>query len=136
MTEKEFEEEGREMWEKLKSDEYAKNVNETFEAAMWAGSSPKPKAKATPKQLPPAPLINEVQRLEIKRMIVNSQRVVRTCQAEQEKWIKKEQYFKANEVRVAGICHQSFIDRLSRILRGEPAFDFNIQLSEETISIS
>ena len=37
-------------------------------------------------------------------------------------FVETQQYFKANEVRVLGILHKSFADRLQKILNGQDPF--------------
>lgn len=71
-------------------------------------------------------------RLEMRRMIQNSKVVVAECEQLMKEYVKKEQYFKANEARVAALCHKNFIERLQRILDGQSAFDKDIPLPDTT----
>ena len=64
-------------------------------------------------------------RLELKKLQQNSHIVVQDCSKLQLEYVKKEQYFKANECRVVAFCHQNFIDRIQRILDGQNAFEDN-----------
>lgn len=60
--------------------------------------------------------------VELRVLLNNSKIVVADCKEKREYWTKKEQYFKANEARVAETIHSNFVTRLSRILEGGTAF--------------
>lgn len=62
-------------------------------------------------------------RLELRKLQQNSRIVVKECEELQQTFTKKEQYFKANECRVAVMCHNNFIERIDRILKGTTAFE-------------
>lgn len=73
-------------------------------------------------------------RLELKKLQQNSRIVIADCQEQQELYVKREEYFKANECRVATLCHTNFIHRLQRILDGLTAFERDIELTDEGTS--
>lgn len=69
-------------------------------------------------------------RLEIKRMIENSKRVIVDCD-KIIKTYKTQREYLASDAKVAKSIHQNLIDRLQRILEYKPAFDHEIKVDEE-----
>ena len=100
-----FDQASLDMWNSIGTDaEYVDKFNEI------AG---KPSLK------PKLPRIN---REELLKLRDNSLVCVETAKKEMDKLVKEEKYFKANEMRIAGIIHKNFAERLNNILNGLPAF--------------
>jgi hypothetical protein len=70
-------------------------------------------------------------RLELRKLQQNSRIVVKECEELIQVYTKKEEYFKANECKVAVLCHKNFIGRIERVLKGLTAFEKDIKLDEE-----
>lgn len=70
-------------------------------------------------------------RLELRKLHQNSRIVIADCEQKQKVYIKRNEYFKANECRVAAICHRNLISRIDRILDGLTAFENDFNLTED-----
>lgn len=70
-------------------------------------------------------------RLELKKLQQNSRIVIADCEKRQKAHIKREEYFSANECRVAALCHTNFIERIQRVLSGMTAFERDFNLTED-----
>jgi hypothetical protein len=70
-------------------------------------------------------------RLEIRRMIQNSQWVVQEETKNIKQLTKEEKYFCANQSKIAVMIHSNLIVRLTRVLEGKSAFDHEIPLDED-----
>lgn len=122
LTKKEYDEftdEGREMWEALNKERQEDNNNKTN------------KAELVP--LPPINLFRlEVYhlRLEIRKMIRNSEKVVEDCSTILSKINNAEEYQKT-EIKTVKLIHLNLIKRLTSVLDGHRAFDKDIEIEDE-----
>lgn len=120
LTKKEYDEftdEGREMWEALnKERQEDSKINKT--------------------ELVPLPPINlfrlEVYhlRLEIRKMIRNSEKVIEDCSVILSKINNAEEYQKT-EIKTVKLIHLNLIKRLGHVLNGHKAFDKDIEIEDE-----
>lgn len=107
---------------------------------VWDAISDRPNHKFIPNRKPRvakdktiATKINEYNQmvLEIKKLQRNSEMVVEDCQGLIALHTKNENYFCANEAKVAAMIHGNLFARLQRILDGGTAFDHEIDLPED-----
>jgi seryl-tRNA synthetase len=89
-----------------------------------------PPVELPPIEINPTQADNDHLRLEIARMIKNSELVVRDCNKILAK-CKNEKEYLLNDCRIAKTIHENNIIRLTRILDGLPAFDYHIPLDDE-----
>lgn len=118
----ELDKEGQKLWDAMMSDPNvnymsAIDVNLLDEMMDFAEAKAK-KTRTIPPEIYERAVVQGI-RLAIKVLQQNSREVVAQCTDLQEQYTKKEEYFKANEARVAKICHLRFIERLQNILDGK-----------------
>lgn len=112
----EFTDEGREMWEALNKERQEDN-------------------KTKPELVPLAPVnlfkleVHHL-RLEIRKMIRNSEKVVENCTVILSKIDNAEEYQKT-EIKTVKLIHLNLINRLGHILDGHKAFDKDIEIEDE-----
>lgn len=68
------------------------------------------------------PVMEKNMRIELKKLIQNSCLVIRDCELQIAYHTKRENYFKANEAKVALTIHINLIDRITTILNGSRVF--------------
>lgn len=106
-----FDEESLRLWESIGTDkEYIQKFEKLAENMGY---------RNPPKVVKPKPISKE----HIKELMENSLLCVENSKKLLDKYMKAEQYFKANEMRVAGILHNNFVKRLQNILDGKPPFE-------------
>lgn len=88
------------------------------------------KEKTTIRVTDPYELEVEFLRLELRKLIKNSEMVMEDCDTLIKQCETKEDYLK-NEARVAKIVHLNMITRFKRILANIPAFDHEIEVPVE-----
>lgn len=120
-TKDELNEEGMNLWNNLGNLDYMDkllNGNKTIEI-----KGRKKKAKKS--------TLSIASEVEMTKLIENSRQVVRDCKLQIAHYTAKEQYFKANECKVASTIHSNFIKRLTNILEGRDAFYEPIELVDD-----
>lgn len=112
----ELTEEGKLLWDKMMG-QFNEEYNELAEVATV-----KSKTTRVIKEVIVETDESNRLRMDIKKLMQNSQMVIAECEKDLKMYTKKEQYFKANECRVAILCHTNLITRLQNILDGMPIF--------------
>lgn len=117
--------EGKELWDSMMSDDFdaAEMLQEVKTKATRRSKLMFPEVQTQIKTITIENDETQRIRLELRRLIQNSKMVVQECEALQIIFTNKEQYFKANECKVAGLCHRNLMARLERILDGGTAFE-------------
>lgn len=118
----ELSDEGKQLWDKMMGEEVEEVVVQTTQR------------KTVIKEVVVESDESMRMRLEIKKMQQNSRIVIEDCKKQQKLYIKREEYFKANECRVVILCHTNLIERLQRILDGKTAFEKDFDLDENNTS--
>jgi len=115
----ELTDEGRQMWENIAN--YEKLISSKY-------------VTPTEKKVRTKLNIFEIQLLfmrdEIRRMIINSTRVVRDCDDIISTYTSKEEYI-SSDAKVAKQIHLNLIVRLNRLLEYESVFDEHIELTPD-----
>lgn len=119
----ELSDEGKALWDKMMGEEHEEEV--VVEVA---------RKKTVIREVVVESEESQRIRLEIKKMQQNSRIVIEDCKKQQKLYIKREEYFKANECRVVILCHTNLIERLQRILDGKTAFEKDFDLDENNTS--
>lgn len=117
--ERELTEEGLRMWN---------NLSNYQKLAVGITLMPEPKKRKA--RTHPTEIELGFLRLEIKKMIKNSQMVVEDCNKLITACSNMEEYLSC-DAKVAKMIHTNLIDRLTRVLNGGEAFDHEVKLDPE-----
>lgn len=119
VLEGELTEEGKKMWQNLM--DYA---------TLVTGNSIDPPKKPKKLKINIHEIENSFYRLELRRLIHNSELVIKDCDKILDKCRTMEDYIK-NDAKVAKTIHTNLIMRLKRVLNMLPAFEHEIILPDE-----